>query len=166
MLLCIMNVYITGGNKSLRELAHSLVDYCADKMFSENLRNKLVLDIEFSKTLYKEDGILGEIDFEDSNHKPKEFTMTVDTTVSKRRILETIAHEMVHMKQYAKGELVDLSRCGSIRWQDTLIDSETNYWDLPWEIEAHGRELALSYVGQKQMIQPKHNWTKKSNTYS
>ena len=67
MLLCIMNVYITGGNKSLRELAHSLVDYCADKMFSENLRNKLVLDIEFSKTLYKEDGILGEIDFEDSN---------------------------------------------------------------------------------------------------
>ena len=78
-----MNVYITGGNKSLRELAHSLVDYCADKMFSENLRNKLVLDIEFSKTLYKEDGILGEIDFEDSNHKPKEFTMTVDTTLSK-----------------------------------------------------------------------------------
>ena len=48
--------------KVLRELAHSPVDYCADKMFSENLRNKLVLDIEFSKTLYKEDGILGEID--------------------------------------------------------------------------------------------------------
>ena len=69
-----MNVYITGGNKSLRELAHSLVDYCADKMFSENLRNKLVLDIEFSKTLYKEDGILGENGFEDSNHKPKKIT--------------------------------------------------------------------------------------------
>lgn len=162
MLLCIMNVYITGGNKSLRELAHSLVDYCADKMFSENLKNKLVLDIEFSKTLYKEDGILGEIDFEDSNHKPKEFTMTVDTTVSKRRILETIAHEMVHMKQYAKGELVDLSRCGSIRWQDTLIDSETNYWDLPWEIEAHGRELGLFIRWAEANDLAKHNWTQEN----
>ena len=157
-----MNVYITGGNKSLRELAHSLVDYCADKMFSENLRNKLVLDIEFSKTLYKEDGILGEIDFEDSNHKPKEFTMTVDTTVSKRRILETIAHEMVHMKQYAKGELVDLSRCGSIRWQDTLIDSKTNYWDLPWEIEAHGRELGLFIRWAEANDLAKHNWTQEN----
>ena len=157
-----MNVYITGGNKSLRELAHSLVDYCADKMFSENLRNKLVLDIEFSKTLYKEDGILGEIDFEDSNHKPKEFTMTVDTTVSKRRILETIAHEMVHMKQYAKGELVDLSRCGSIKWQDNLIDSETNYWDLPWEIEAHGRELGLFIRWAEANDLAKHNWTQEN----
>ena len=159
-----MNVYITGGNKNLRELAHSLVDYCADKMFSDNLRNKLVLDIEFSKTLYKEDGILGEIDFEDSNHKPKEFTMTVDTTVSKRRILETIAHEMVHMKQYAKGELVDLSRCGSIRWQDRLIDSETNYWDLPWEIEAHGRELGLFIRWAEANKLAKYSWTQENHT--
>ena len=31
----------------------------------------------------------GEIDFDDNNHRPKEFTMTVDRTVSKRRIMET-----------------------------------------------------------------------------
>ena len=162
MLLCIMNVYITGGNKSLRELAHSPVDYCADKMFSENLRNKLVLDIEFSKTLYKEDGILGEIDFEDSNHKPKEFTMTVDTTVSKRRILET------HCTRNGAYETVRQGRtCGSQqmripRWQDTLIDSETNYWDLPWEIEAHGRELGLFIRWAEANDLAKHNWTQEN----
>ena len=49
--------------------------------------------------------------------------------------METIAHEMVHLKQYAKGELVDLSRCGSTRWQNNLVDSQTNYWDPSWEIE-------------------------------
>ena len=104
-----MNVYITGGNKSLRELAHSLINYCADKLFSDNLRNKISIDVDFTRTLYKEDGILGEVDFDDNNHRPKEFTMTVDITGSKRRIMETIAHEMVHIKQYAKGELVDLN---------------------------------------------------------
>ena len=71
-----MLVNITGGNKHLRSLAHSLVDYCAEHLFPNNLKNKITLDIEFSKTLYKEDGILGEIDFDDSNHRPKEFTMT------------------------------------------------------------------------------------------
>ena len=104
-----MLVNITGGTKHLRSLAHSLVEYCAEHLFPNNLKNKITLDIEFSKTLYKEDGILGEIDFDDTNHRPREFTITVDCTGSKRTMMETIAHEMVHLKQYAKGELVDLS---------------------------------------------------------
>jgi hypothetical protein len=58
-------------------------------------------------------------------------------------MMETIAHEMVHVKQYSKGELVDLSRSNSTRWQNNIIDKSTNYWDLPWEIEAHGKELGL-----------------------
>jgi hypothetical protein len=85
--------------------------------------------------------------------------MTVDSTVSKRRIMETIAHEMVHVKQYAKGELVDLSRCGSTRWQNNLIDSATNYWDLPWEIEAHGRELGLFIRWAEENKLGKYAWT-------
>ena len=68
-----MNVYITGGNKSLRALAHSLVEYCGQKLFANNLKNKIIIDIEFSRKLYKEDGILGEVDFDDNNHRPQEF---------------------------------------------------------------------------------------------
>ena len=117
-----MVINIWGGNKKLRSLTISLVEYCADKL---KLNDTIRLDIEFSRNLYKEDGILGEVDFDDTNHRPKEFTMTVDSSVSRRRIMETIAHEMVHVKQYAKGELVDLSRCGSTKWQNNLVDSET-----------------------------------------
>ena len=47
-----MLVNITGGNKNLRSLAHSLVEYCAEHLFPNNLKNKITLDIEFSKTLY------------------------------------------------------------------------------------------------------------------
>ena len=162
MLKLRMNVYITGGNKNLRELAHSLIDYCASKLFSNNLRKKITIDLDFTKTLYKEDGILGEVDFDDSNHRPKEFTMTVDATGSKRRIMETIAHEMVHIKQYAKGELVDLSRCGSTKWLESVVDSKTNYWDLPWEVEAHGKELGLFIRWAEANDLGKHGWTQES----
>ena len=48
-----MLVNITGGNKHLRSLAHSLVEYCAEHLFSKNLKSKIILDIEFSKKLYQ-----------------------------------------------------------------------------------------------------------------
>ena len=151
-----MVINIWGGNKKLRSLTISLVEYCADKL---KLNDTIRLDIEFSRNLYKEDGILGEVDFDDTNHRPKEFTMTVDSSVSRRRIMETIAHEMVHVMQYAKGELVDLSRCGSTKWQNNLVDSETNYWDLPWEIEAHGKELGLFIRWAEENKLGKYAWT-------
>ena len=135
-----MIVTVSGTNRKVTDLTESLVHYCADKL---KIKDSVVIDIEFSKSLYKEDGLLGEVDFDDSNHNPKEFTITVDSTGSKRRMMETIAHEMVHVKQYSKGELVDLSRSNSTRWQNNIIDKNTNYWDLPWEIEAHGKELGL-----------------------
>ena len=58
-----------------------------------------------------------------------------------------------------KGELVDLSRCGSTRWQNNLVDSQTNYWDLPWEIEAHGKELGLFIRWAEAKNLAKHSWT-------
>ena len=119
-----MIVTVSGTNRKITDLTESLVQYCADKL---KIKDSVVIDIEFSKSLYN----------------PKEFTITVDSTGSKRRMMETIAHEMVHVKQYSKGELVDLSRSNSTRWQNNIIDKNTNYWDLPWEIEAHGKELGL-----------------------
>jgi hypothetical protein len=151
-----MLVTVSGANKSISDLTESLVHYCAKKL---KIKDSVVIDVEFSKTLYKEDGILGEVDFDDNNHRPKEFTITVDSTGSKRTIMETIAHEMVHVKQYSKGELVDMSRSGSSRWQNKAVDSNTNYWDLPWEIEAHGKELGLFIRWTEDSELSKYSWT-------
>ena len=151
-----MLVTVTGTNKKISDLTESLVNYCAKKL---NLKDSISIDVEFSKTLYKEDGILGEVDFDDSNHRPKEFTITVDSTGSKRRIMETIAHEMVHVKQYSKGELVDLSRSGETRWQNKMVSNNTNYWDLPWEIEAHGKELGLFIRWAEDSDLSDQSWT-------
>jgi len=53
---------------------------------------------------------------------------------------------MVHVKQYAKGELKDYVRMNKTKWRDEIIESdELDYWDQPWEIEAHGRERGLYF---------------------
>ena len=60
-------------------------------------------------------------------------------------ILKTLAHEIVHVKQYALGEL---------KWRDAgLLYKGVNheamslmeYFELPYEIEAYGREKGLLY---------------------
>ena len=48
-----------------------------------------------------------------------------------RDLLTTIAHEIVHVKQYELGELTQNN------------ESDIEYWDRPSEIEAHGRETGL-----------------------
>ena len=53
---------------------------------------------------------------------------------------------MVHVKQYAKGELKDFIRVNRIKWMGKIYDeSKLDYWEQPWEIEAHGREKGLYY---------------------
>ena len=64
------------------------------------------------------------------------------------QILETLAHELVHIKQYLIGELT--WRSGTLRWKNKEFTPEdlTEYFELPYEIEAHGRQrgLFLSFI--------------------
>lgn len=52
---------------------------------------------------------------------------------------------MVHLKQYAKGELKDIFRpARMVKWLGEKYDSDNmDYWEQPWEIEAYGREKGL-----------------------
>jgi hypothetical protein len=52
--------------------------------------------------------------------------------------MRTIVHEMVHIKQFLKGELDEQG----IRWYGELYDNVA-YGKQPWEIEAYGREDEL-----------------------
>ena len=53
---------------------------------------------------------------EDDNWRPVNHIIQADSKLKLRRPLETIAHEMVHVKQFAKGEMVDVVRANKIRW--------------------------------------------------
>lgn len=155
-----MIISITGGNAKLKNLAESITRYSAELLLDKKLINKLTVDIEFSRTLLKEDGMLAEIDFDDRVHKPREFTITVDSTVPQRRIMESIAHEMVHLKQYAVGEMCDTNNPDIVRWKNKQVDLiKCEYWDRPWEVEAHGKELGLFIRWAEHCDLSKESWT-------
>ena len=53
--------------------------------------------------------------------------------------LQILAHEMVHIKQFARNEL-DLSM---ERWKKRLDCGAIDYWDQPWEREAYRLQARL-----------------------
>ncbi|NBP01734.1 MAG: hypothetical protein EBU90_16680 [Proteobacteria bacterium] len=72
----------------------------------------------------------------------REFKIEIHPGIGARLILETLAHEMVHVKQYIMNETDD----GLTRWKNKKIDSnKVDYWNHPWEIDAYGREPGLIY---------------------
>jgi len=59
-------------------------------------------------------------------------------------MLINLAHEMVHVKQFSLGDLKDGKPSTITVWQGVPFDEDTiDYWDTPWEVEAHGREKGL-----------------------
>lgn len=73
---------------------------------------------------------------------PRSFLLKLDPSGSRRQQLMTLAHELVHVKQYVRGEMRDHKYY--VQWYSDRIDDEaTDYWDYPWEIEARGREYGM-----------------------
>ena len=74
-------------------------------------------------------------------------------------ILKTLAHEMVHVKQFALGELIWPEHNKYPKWFGKRINYEhTSYWDLPYEVEAHGREKGLVYQWCDERKLWKESW--------
>lgn len=53
----------------------------------------------------------------------------------------TLAHEMVHVKQLAKGTLKQVN--GVSYWKGKRYRKNHRYLDLPWEIEAYSKQELL-----------------------
>ena len=72
-----------------------------------------------------------------------DYDRTLDDTEWGHRVLKVLAHELVHVKQYIMGELS--WRHSGLHWKGVNFDVDNlmDYYELPFEIEAHGREYGL-----------------------
>ena len=72
---------------------------------------------------------------------------------NKFSLLNTMAHEMIHAKQFYKGEL---SVDGNKRFWFGVDHTDTPYEDKPWEIEAFEGSKVLSdkFIKHKNMKKP------------
>jgi hypothetical protein len=139
-----MSITIIGGNTNQKKHVESIVEFCIQKLMPRMYNLEITIKL---KSLKKQDAYgFCMADPEGSAERldrPREFELEIERTLPMRKLLETVAHEMVHVKQYARGELYQGSRIAKHRWQGKWVSNNVNYWDQPWEIEAHGREAGL-----------------------
>ncbi len=124
---------------------------------SKKLRDNIEINIHLKHHSNEGEAMLNE---ETNRYRPRSFRVILDHHRMKTNemtgeertdmewfveILKTLAHEIVHVKQYVLGEL---------RWRDAgLLYKGVNheamslmeYFELPYEIEAYGREKGLLY---------------------
>ena len=124
-------ITVTGGTLKQRKYVESMVQFCIDTL----MPRMRTLEIEVKLCTPK--GAMGYCLELDNN---RQFEIEADRKLRMRKLLETIAHEMVHVKQYARREL---HPDADIWMGKTYNPEKISYWDLPWEIEAHGREVGL-----------------------
>jgi hypothetical protein len=142
-------VNVTGGKAYQRNYVQSIVEYCI-QMLMPRMRS---LEINVVLKDLKDDA-LGYC----LSETTREFELEIDKKLSLRKLLITVAHEMVHVKQYSRRELT-----GDYTWLGkTYNPKKCEYWDQPWEIEAHGRETGLFVRwAEKEKIGHK-KWTQDS----
>lgn len=128
------------------EMYKSLSNFVINKFFkTKNMRDSLEIHIHLHNDYFKKNDLYGDCIWEDQHFRPKEFTINVDVSQKDSMVLNTIAHELVHVKQWAKGEMYELqSQRNCYKYKGSKVDrKKLDYWDLPWEIEAHGHSVGL-----------------------
>ncbi|RPG31857.1 MAG: hypothetical protein CBB72_011865 [Muricauda sp. TMED12] len=142
------HIEIRNGNKTKNELVLQVVEFCKTKMFprAENVE----LSIHLVKNLQEKEGVLGDC-FDEGW---REYVVRIDKYLDPKTMVETLCHELVHVKQYVKGQLHEYETKPGHRWQKTYIPADTNYADRPWEKEAFAMEkqLAMEFVYENYNI--------------
>jgi hypothetical protein len=129
-----------------RKILKMATHFYASRLMSDRLSNTLEISVNVIKDFYVKNKILGEAFPKDdvlgipSN---KQFVINLEwNNKLGKRVLQCLAHEMVHVKQYAKGELKFHERGNLVTFQREQYQGD-EYWESLWEIEAYGREVGL-----------------------
>ena len=105
-----MIVRVTGGTKYQREVASKVVYWTAKKLGIHRMRT-LYIQAVLSK-IKNADGYCSMEDDE-----KRTFTIEVNKTLKLRQLIMTLIHEMVHVKQFARNEMIDCPTNGRYRWK-------------------------------------------------
>jgi hypothetical protein len=124
----------------------SAKNYFAEILLSSQMLNFVNIDVKIVSG--NAPSGLCIIDEYNNQNKPRSFTIEINKNQSKMEILNAVAHEMVHVKQYVYGELNEQMSS----WLGQKIDcNEVDYFEQPWEVEAYNLEafLTVMYLSEK-----------------
>lgn len=152
-----MSIEVIGRAQRLkRELCTSLGLF----VLKEHLPAKRIVDVNvyFRRTM--QDGVEAMCHNMQPNAKrPSVFEIEIINELSVMRSLVAMAHEMVHVVQYATGRYAYSMEPNTHMWDgiphvwipdEKRPFSGASYWNLPWEIDAHGRQYGIVYLWMEE----------------
>lgn len=139
----------TFSSAQRRKQSLKAINLFTEYLFAKNKRlsKSITIDIKFHKL----EDAWGICDYDENyTYRPKEFTILIDRRLREEKdVIATVAHEMVHVWQYATGKFKDYAG-PSHKYEDHIYDGNMLYRDMPWEIEARRLEKVLYQVWKKQ----------------
>ena len=134
---------ITEGisDKETRNLCRDALLFYAKELLGPRLYKNITVTVSFEDLPNKFNALCNWVD---DNHVCREFFISVNKKLNKKTLLITLSHEMIHIKQFARGELKDYLREDKVRWHGQVFClKETDYWSSPWEKEAYENDSIL-----------------------
>jgi len=130
------NVEVYGSTKSKRNLTEDVVHFCIQEMMPR--METLDVCVHLDK-LPEADGYCLAV-------TNREFHLEIEKTLTKDDFITAVCHEMVHVKQFARGETKDLNLFTK-QWKGTeylsAYSTVDEYMTLPWEKEAYEMQEIL-----------------------
>lgn len=134
-----MDITVIARSRDRRDVIAGALRFYAKQLRLE--RSRWTLTVRSVSGMTSGHGMNGAV----SRIGERDLMLLIDNRLSMERLFTTLAHEMVHVKQYAKGQLKIEERRGrgDFVWLGRKVVN-THYYDQPWEIEAFSRERLLS----------------------
>jgi hypothetical protein len=105
-------------------------------------KNNFNLTVKLHKGVRKELGAQGVAYKMDD----REYVVVIDTSLSTEQVIRVLSHEMVHVKQFVRGQYrTELKRGKMLHYWQGKRYSYDNYYGAPWEIDAASKEGLLAF---------------------
>ena len=124
---------IEGGTKTQKNIAEEAVRFYIKKLMPR--KRSLIIDLKIRNLL--KDDVAGLCERVERNY----FIIETHHRGSLYDFLSFLAHEVIHLKQYATGQLCTSGKTELWNGED---HTHTPYKKQPWEIEAWGNQHALA----------------------
>jgi hypothetical protein len=98
------------------------------------------LEIEVLHRGMKRESAYGYCDVAGRHYNPREFLIELDTHMNKKTYATVLIHELIHLRQWVKGELKIKS--SKMHYRGECIEG-LHYFEKPHEIQAHYYENIL-----------------------
>ena len=133
-----MEYTVRSRSPAVRSFVEATCQFLAQELKIAN-RN-WILEIQMVKNLRTKEGMRGSM----LDLGRKRILMEIDSSLNFESLVETIAHEMVHVKQTIRGQyrIEFKGRTVHRYWRGQRVKKE--YFEQPWEQEAWSREKVLA----------------------